>query len=121
MIKETTLGAIADFDGKFESFHKLIRVVKFEDIFFSNVTLYPNPVVNNQLYLQLKEPTGIEYSYEIYSYSGQLLVKNIFTVDGESSFFKLEILKGLSLTKGTYCIKLAEETSSEVVLRFIVK
>ncbi len=92
-----------DFDGKFE--YSEIVCVQFEDCCL-HFTVFPNPVREGELTLQLLVPdasdTGRESTISLYSFTGELVLKR-------HSFSQRQTLKVDQLPAGMYFVEIQVE------------
>jgi len=70
----------------------------------NNFSIYPNPVTNQTLYLQPKENNSQVLRTEIYSLSGQLLIRQQHGIY-QGGFVSVPVKK---LSSGTYMLKVYE-------------
>jgi hypothetical protein len=113
-----------DFNGGSDRFN--IEVIKFEEGLTRGqensitIKLYPNPNEGNQLFLAASELNAGVYLIEIVTSEGKLIRQQSITIPESVFEFRLEVLKGASLSAGAYYLKLASENKAEV-LPFVVK
>ena len=104
-----------DYDGKTETYN--IEVVYFNINEF--ISISPNPSNGDKLVLELKGAEEGSYVIELLSQDSKLIKRKEFLLNNESRF-ALEILEGLSLTSGTYYLRVIGANHTQVKL-FLVQ
>ncbi|MCB0804063.1 MAG: T9SS type A sorting domain-containing protein, partial [Flavobacteriales bacterium] len=99
-----------DFDGKSKTYKS--KVVYFNGIQDgNNITIFPNPVTNGALYLELKSPKAGNYLIDIVESSGKLILSKEIKIEGSQKVFRIELLQGLSIAKGVYYLKIQNNST----------
>jgi hypothetical protein len=104
---------IISVDGK-ETYTKVVKVVNEKQ--HPAISIYPNPITNEVIHLQLtNQPAGI-YKIKLYNSVGQVLLsKSIAHVEGNSE----ETINCANLPKGIYQLKVNEPDGNEDVVKFV--
>jgi len=106
-----------DYDGKFEIFHEMIRVVNFDGQSFK-AKVYPNPTNGEQLYLDINSNQENKLAIKVYDLSSKLY----YTLDlrvREDQRIRLDLLDQVKLPSGSYIIKI-EGGKESPSIKFIV-
>ena len=91
-----------DNDGT-SSYYGEIRVVKMATLTASSFAIYPNPIVNDEINVALKNYTNGAYSYQVVDMAGRLLQQGKFNHDGAA---KHTISLNGAVGKGAYILYL---------------
>jgi len=104
---------IVTIDGKI-SYTQIVKVAN--TALTGSVTVFPNPITDGTIHLQLNnQPSGI-YKIKVYNSAGQVLLsKNINHIDGSSK----ETLDGGSLPTGIYQLEVNNPDDSNEVIKII--
>ncbi|MFC0603247.1 S8 family serine peptidase [Winogradskyella pulchriflava] len=96
--------------GRVNAFNALSRVLSTEDYSYTNLTIYPNPVVDN-LHISTYKLSSIK-NYTITNISGQLLKTGIIEDNSIDCSF---------LSEGVYFVKLTSDSGISELRKFIKK
>ncbi len=104
---------IVSVDGK-PTYTQIVKVVNGGQQ--ESISVYPNPIENDVIHLQLNnQPAGI-YKIKLYNSAGQVLIsKNIAHAEGSIE----ENIKCLNLPKGIYQLKIMKPDGNEHVEKFV--
>jgi hypothetical protein len=109
-----------DFNGDYT--YSELRAVEFGvSQIVESSALYPNPTAGEQLFFNLYSKEQGELALAIRTFEGQLITTRKVVLDGYATNYELELLRGLSLAKGSYLV--TYEMNEKVIgtKRFIVK
>jgi hypothetical protein len=100
-------------DGKI-SYTEVVKVANTKQP--GSISVYPNPISNGAIHLQLRsQPAGV-YTIKLYNAAGQLLLsKNIAHAEGNSE----EIINCENLPKGIYQLKVSKPRGNDDVVKFV--
>ncbi len=90
------------------SYSNIVLVTLGADTKDVQITMYPNPVEDGKLHLQLSNLTPGIYSVSIYSVNGQLVYQKKITISQANSIQQELLLLGNKLAQGSYQIQIAD-------------
>jgi hypothetical protein len=104
---------VVNVDGKI-SYTQVVKVVNGK--ITSSISVYPNPIKDAIVHLQLNnQPPGI-YKIKLYNSMGQMLIsKNIAHAGGSSE----ENINCINLPKGIYQLKVKKPNEDENIVKFV--
>jgi hypothetical protein len=83
----------------------------------ANVAVYPNPIVNNNIHLQLTELPADDYNVRIYNAAGQIVYTTKLAYNGGNN--AQTIVPNVSLAKGIYQLNVKGNQSSYNVKLYV--
>ncbi|KAA3642577.1 MAG: T9SS C-terminal target domain-containing protein [Bacteroidetes bacterium] len=99
-----------DFDGKSKTYNS--KVVYFNEIQGGGfINVFPNPVRNGALYLELKSPKAGSYLIDLVESNGKLILTKEVEIGGRQKLVRMELLQGLRIAKGVYYLKVKNNSS----------
>ncbi len=103
---------VVSVDGK-GTYSQVLKVINGKQL--GNISVYPNPISDDVIHLQLNnQPAGI-YKIKLYNSAGQILIsKNITHPEGSSK----EDLKCDNLPKGIYQLQISNSSDYQVIKIF---
>jgi hypothetical protein len=109
-----------DFNGDFT--YSELRAVEFvaSQLVESSV-LYPNPTTGEQLFFNHYSEEQGELVISIRTLEGQLIAARRLVMDGYATNYEVELLRGLSLAKGTYLVSYVLNEKVIGSKQFVVK
>ncbi len=78
------------------------------------ISIYPNPVINQEINIDMKELPAGKYQYALYNSSGQLVVSGVF--DYTQKYSSVLIKPAVDLAHGIYTLKLLNESTQVSVV-----
>ena len=109
-----------DFNGDFS--YSELRAVEFNlPNLLEESNVYPNPTNGEQLFFRLYSKEKGELELSIRTMDGQLINTRLIILDGYETNYEVELLKGISLSKGTYMISYRLNERFLGSKRFVVK
>ncbi len=110
-----------DFNGDF-TFSEMVAVtISKSTAIVQASTVYPNPTNGNQLFLELYTKESGQLDLLISSMSGRVVIQRTVILDGLPTNYEVELLRGLSLSPGTYIITYSLDDEVVGNKQFIVK
>ena len=107
-----------DFDGQSETFRP-VAVKPFEQVFETELRLFPNPGSGEQIGLQLMNFEEGSYTLQLTDLSGKILQSQLIQISNNEPQFNQRVQIREQLKKGTYLIRLVS-SSNIYTERYIV-
>lgn len=82
------------------------------------ITVFPNPVTNNQFSIQFNDLNAGNYTVQITDVTGRQLMQQLVNVSGDKQTQTIRL--GSSFAKGVYLVKVSDQNSKEVFSTKIV-
>ena len=108
-----------DYNGSFT--YSDIRVVEFKGKSSSDSKIYPNPSKGGGLFLDIVNPPVGEITIHLKALDGSLLKEMKMPIEADIVNFEVEILRGMTLSAGTYLVSYQVEGGEVVTFKYIVK
>ncbi len=85
----------------------------------SGISVFPNPVIGNQLSIELKNKSAGKYYLKLFNLTGQILLNAIISHNGGSATETINL--PTSLNAGAYHVQLIDETGNQELIKIIKK